>query len=300
MGAVMMLYYNVSSRQSSRQPHPVAADPLAKLPARRQPGLLLSRRRSRVYPALAGSLLGHAILLMAIITTVSSTVLEEAPAPDAVAVVFEAAPAPVPAPPPVPEPPAAPTAPAPAPVPALPPPTAALPQPPPPVPSVPPPPEPVLSAEPEPLPLPPPPPPPPPRPTQQQTPHIRAARPAAAPSPPPPPASAADTTSDTPANAASQPRIAPEWESALASWLQAHKTYPEEARRRGEQGHASVRFTVDRSGAVLDVQLVSATGSAILDDAVVRMLRGARLPPFPAGMSQSQVTVTVQIRYRLE
>jgi protein TonB len=94
--------------------------------------------------------------------------------------------------------------------------------------------------------------------------------------------------------------IAPGWQSALARWLEAHKTYPAEARRRGDEGRATVRFTVERDGQVVAVQLVSGTGSAILDDAVERMLRGARLPAFPSGMEQSEVTVTVQIRYRLE
>ena len=61
-----------------------------------------------------------------------------------------------------------------------------------------------------------------------------------------------------------------------------------------------MRFTVDRGGQVLDVQLISGTGSTNLDDAVERMLRGAHLPPFPPEMDQGEVTVTVQIRYRLE
>jgi protein TonB len=94
--------------------------------------------------------------------------------------------------------------------------------------------------------------------------------------------------------------ITPGWQNALAAWLEAHKTYPDAARRQGEQGRAIVRFTIDRGGQVLDVQLVSGTGSASLDEAVERMLRGARLPVFPPGMDQAQVTVTVQIRYRLE
>ena len=51
---------------------------------------------------------------------------------------------------------------------------------------------------------------------------------------------------------------------------------------------------------MLDVQLVSRTGSTILDDAVEHLLQGARLPPFPPGMDQPRVTVTVQIRYSLE
>jgi protein TonB len=108
-------------------------------------------------------------------------------------------------------------------------------------------------------------------------------------------ATPAEPTASAPAAA-----IAPGWRNALASWLEAHKTYPDEARRRGEQGGAVVRFTVDRGGQVLGVQLVSGTGSTSLDDAVERMLRGARLPAFPPGMDQAQVTVTVQIRYRLE
>ena len=61
-----------------------------------------------------------------------------------------------------------------------------------------------------------------------------------------------------------------------------------------------MRFTVDRSGQVLDVAIVSSTGSPILDDAIQRMLRGAHVPPLPANMDETQITVTVQIRYGLE
>jgi TonB family protein len=61
-----------------------------------------------------------------------------------------------------------------------------------------------------------------------------------------------------------------------------------------------VRFTVDREGRVLQLQLLSGTGSPLLDEAVERLLHGARLPPFPPGMDQAQVTVSLQIRYTLE
>lgn len=90
-----------------------------------------------------------------------------------------------------------------------------------------------------------------------------------------------------------------DWQHALFGWLASHKTYPEEARRRGEEGRAVLRFTVDRTGRVLAVELVTGTGSRLLDDAARAMLRGGALPPFPASMPQPQVTVTVQIRYRL-
>jgi periplasmic protein TonB len=103
-----------------------------------------------------------------------------------------------------------------------------------------------------------------------------------------------------PVNPPHQAAISPGWQSALGSWLQANKTYPEDARRRGDEGRATVRFTVSREGRVTDFQLLSSTGSTVLDAAVERLLRGARLPAFPTGMDQEQVTVTLQIRYALE
>jgi periplasmic protein TonB len=89
------------------------------------------------------------------------------------------------------------------------------------------------------------------------------------------------------------------WREALGAWLAAHKTYPEDARRRGEEGRAAVHFTMDRSGRVLDVELSQSSGSAILDEAARAMLRGATLPPLPPTMTQEQITVTVTIRYAL-
>ena len=61
-----------------------------------------------------------------------------------------------------------------------------------------------------------------------------------------------------------------------------------------------MRFTVARDGRVLDVELVSGTGSVLLDQAVERLLQGAQLPPFSPDMDQAQVTVTLQICYALE
>jgi periplasmic protein TonB len=101
-----------------------------------------------------------------------------------------------------------------------------------------------------------------------------------------------------PQQAVSAP-IAGDWQSELARWLAAHKSYPERARKNGDQGRATVRFTVERDGRVMDVELVKGTGSTSLDDAARAMLQAASLPPFPPTMPQQWVTVTVQIRYQL-
>jgi protein TonB len=86
---------------------------------------------------------------------------------------------------------------------------------------------------------------------------------------------------------------------ALGAWLAAHKTYPDEARARGEEGRLAVRFTLDRSGQVTAVGVLHSSGSQALDRAALAMLRDARLPPLPDTMTQPSVTVTVQIRYAL-
>jgi protein TonB len=85
-------------------------------------------------------------------------------------------------------------------------------------------------------------------------------------------ASAQTTSPSAPiAPAATAPApIGADWQHELSGWLAAHKTYPDEARRRGEQGGVAQAI-----------------------------LRNASLPPFPATMPQEQITVTMQIKYRL-
>src|SRR5271165_3812929 len=157
----------------------------------------------------------------------------------------------------------------------------------------------------------PPPPPPPPdeaiEAPKPETPpplvHKPAAR--AKPGPPahvavPPSATAAGPpNASAPAQQAAEAPIAADWQRALAAWLAAHKTYPELARRRGEEGSVVLRFTANRSGHVLDVSLLRSAGSPVLDGAAEAMVRDATLPPFIATMPRDTVTVTVTIRYAL-
>lgn len=137
--------------------------------------------------------------------------------------------------------------------------------------------------------------PPPALPPRQPRAQVRRAetRPAEAASSPPAAPSGAPPPSAPPAP------IAADWQRALFGWLAAHKSYPQEARRRGEEGRAVLRFTVDRAGQVLAVELLTGTGFRLLDEAAQALLRDASLPPFPAAMPQERVTVTVQLRYQL-
>lgn len=117
-------------------------------------------------------------------------------------------------------------------------------------------------------------------------------------------AAAAPTTESSPAtplpSALVSPEVAAIWRGSLSAWLQSHKRYPAEARRRGDEGRVAVKFTVDRQGHVLDAVVAQSSGSAILDEAVLTMLRDAVVPEFPPGMTQERMTLTVQLRYSLQ
>ena len=88
--------------------------------------------------------------------------------------------------------------------------------------------------------------------------------------------------------------VAPGWNALLAAWLAANRRYPDEARRRSEEGEVTVRFIVAHDGRVSEAAIVKGSGFAALDTAALRLLQGATLPA--PGI---EVTRTVRIRFRL-
>ncbi|MFZ3238724.1 MAG: energy transducer TonB, partial [Stellaceae bacterium] len=85
----------------------------------------------------------------------------------------------------------------------------------------------------------------------------------------------------------------------IGAWLNSHKRYPESARERGEEGRVVLHFAVERDGRVTAFGVVGSSGYPDLDAATAEMMRGAVLPPFPADMPQSSVSVSVTIRFSL-
>ncbi len=94
--------------------------------------------------------------------------------------------------------------------------------------------------------------------------------------------------------------VSPGYGALLGEWLNSHKRYPESARERGEEGHAILHFSVERDGRVIEAAVVKSSGFADLDQGLEEMMRGAVLPPFPADMPQSRISVSVTIRFSLE
>lgn len=90
------------------------------------------------------------------------------------------------------------------------------------------------------------------------------------------------------------------YQGRLVAWMNRYKRYPDRARRLRQEGTVRVSFTIDRNGRLLSHRIVGGSGYPLLDQEVQAMLERANpMPAFPTGMSQSQLTVTVPINFRL-
>ena len=86
----------------------------------------------------------------------------------------------------------------------------------------------------------------------------------------------------------------------LSAHLQRFKQYPPAARSAGEQGVATLSFTVNRNGQVSDGRIAKSSGSAKLDAETLAMLQRAQpLPAFPPEMTQGSLSFTAPIRFSL-
>jgi periplasmic protein TonB len=97
------------------------------------------------------------------------------------------------------------------------------------------------------------------------------------------------------------PRVESSWQTALVRHLQQYKRYPSEAQSRGDEGVVQLSFTVDRTGHVLNREIVRSSGHRELDNEVMSMIERAQpLPPFPVTMPQAKLELTVPIRFSLQ
>jgi periplasmic protein TonB len=76
------------------------------------------------------------------------------------------------------------------------------------------------------------------------------------------------------------------WQRDLVSRINRYKRYPATAATHRVEGVVTVQFTVDRAGVVLASQVLHSSGSPLLDDEAITMLR--RAAPLPAPPAQAQ------------
>jgi protein TonB len=86
----------------------------------------------------------------------------------------------------------------------------------------------------------------------------------------------------------------------LQAWLEKHKEYPAQARRRRDQGTAVLTFTLVRDGTIEAANVTRTSGSVQLDQEVLAMIeRASPLPPFPANFDRQRITLSVPVQFQL-
>lgn len=92
-----------------------------------------------------------------------------------------------------------------------------------------------------------------------------------------------------------------DWYALIFADLARKKRYPREARREGQEGTPTVRFTVNRRGRVSNISITRSSGHELLDQATIKLIRrAAPLPPMPRAMGRDSVTMSLPIAYELD
>jgi len=109
------------------------------------------------------------------------------------------------------------------------------------------------------------------------------------------PVPTAPPVTETRAAQAASPAIVG-WQRLLIAQLQRHKRYPPAA--KGEQGVARLAFSIDRRGNLRASRIIQSSGSSILDEETLALIK--RAAPFPAppdDLTDAQLSFIVPIRF---
>jgi periplasmic protein TonB len=88
--------------------------------------------------------------------------------------------------------------------------------------------------------------------------------------------------------------------SSLRSAVEAHKEYPQPARRRGREGTVIVHLLIARDGRLIEVGVARSSGERLLDDAAIKAARAAgAFPPAPPTLRADPISVEIPLVYRI-
>jgi periplasmic protein TonB len=128
--------------------------------------------------------------------------------------------------------------------------------------------------------------------SQARTPKPEPAKPAALP----------QSQSTRTAAAAAAPSGGPspsDWRSQVIGILERNKRYPSSAESNHQEGTAHLAFTIDRQGRITSAHIAGSSGSAALDAETLALVHRVSIPPPPAEMAGTQISLVVSLRYNI-
>jgi len=86
------------------------------------------------------------------------------------------------------------------------------------------------------------------------------------------------------------------WQKAVARLVASKQTYPRAAQMRGDEGTAKVKVYISASGAVEKTEMVSPSGSSVLDREALKLPTKAGAFPAPPG---GATTIVLPLTWKL-
>lgn len=91
------------------------------------------------------------------------------------------------------------------------------------------------------------------------------------------------------------------WIKEIGKRIGSKMIYPKSAIRKGIEGKAKVRITIDRTGAITNFDIIEQSGEALLDKVIEKSItRISPLPAPPADLKDSELKFNLPLVWRLQ
>ena len=88
------------------------------------------------------------------------------------------------------------------------------------------------------------------------------------------------------------------WQTKIVKMVAKKQVYPRSAMRKELEGRAKVRVNIDRSGAITGHEIVQATGLAVFDKEIPKLIKRINpLPTPPASLDDSQLSFVLPLSW---
>jgi TonB family protein len=91
-----------------------------------------------------------------------------------------------------------------------------------------------------------------------------------------------------------------QYAAKLRELIAAHRIYPEQSLRRGEEGSVKLRIVLTSDGGLIDVHALSDAPSRLVTASLQAVRASAPFPPLPPALGASRNAFEVSVVYKIQ